>query len=359
MPASEEPATAALPRRRPLAGLVLRGCALGLTVALAAEVVRVMFGSNFHAVIPGRVYRCSQQSGAGLATLVRAQDVRTVLNLRGCNPLVPWYLEEAQATQELDICQEDICFSAGRLPSVHEVRRLVEVLDRTAYPILLHCRRGSDRTGLVSAIILLLQTDTPLAQASRQLGLRYGHVAVGRPAFLNLFLEQYEDWLGANGLAHSCAVFRRWLTREYLPGGYQGRIEMLDPPAYLPCGRIFALRFRAHNTGSGPWRLRPEGNAGVHLGYRVDDGAGHVIGIGRSGLFDAVVAPGEAIDLTLVLPVLPKPGPYRLVVDLVDEQHLWFFQTGSEPWDRELEARDKDVAAAGERNAAGLAGVAH
>src|SRR5262245_39938700 len=222
MPGREEATNPTVPRRRPLAGLVLRGCVLGLGVALAAEIVRVMLGSNFHAVIPGRVYRCSQQSGAGLAKVVRARDVRTVVNLRGCNPTVPWYLEEARATRELDICQEDICFSAGRLPSVHEVRRLVEVLDHTEYPILLHCRRGADRTGLVSAIVLLLQTDTPLARARRQLGLRYGHVAVGRPAFLNLFLEQYEGWLGEQGLAHSRAAFRRWLTQDYRPAGYDG-----------------------------------------------------------------------------------------------------------------------------------------
>src|SRR5262249_54739195 len=148
MPGHEEAPDPAVPSRRPLAGLVLRGCLLGLGLALAAEVVRVMFGSNFHAVIPERVYRCSQQDGPGLAQLVRTHDVRTVVNLRGSNAVAPWYLEEARATQELDICQEDICFSAGRLPSVHEVRRLVEVLDHTAYPILLHCRRGSDRTGL-------------------------------------------------------------------------------------------------------------------------------------------------------------------------------------------------------------------
>jgi hypothetical protein len=356
----EQAAPPARPRRRrSVPYLVFRGCVLGLVLALAAEAFRVLLGSNFHTVLPGRVYRGSQQSGAGLEQLIRAHNIRTVINLRGSNAVAPWYLEEARTTQRLAICQEDICFSAGRLPSIHEVRRLVDVLDHTAYPILLHCRRGADRTGLASAVIALLQTDMPLERARAQLGLRYGHVAFGRPAFLDLFLDQYEDWLGEHGLAHSPTIFRRWITREYKPAGYDDRVELLDAPTALPRGRCFVLRFRAHNTGTSPWCLRPDNNAGVHLGFVVWDRAGNMLGTGRAGLYDAVVAPGESIDFTLALPPLPGPGPYRLFVDMVDEQQLWFYQTGSEPWEREFEVHDEDAAAGGKRNAAGLAGLAH
>ena len=47
-----------------------------------------------------------------------------MINLRGCCTPNPWYLDECRVTQRLDVSQEDICFSAGRLPSVPEVRRL-------------------------------------------------------------------------------------------------------------------------------------------------------------------------------------------------------------------------------------------
>src|SRR5437868_10481343 len=100
---------------------------------------------------------------------------------------MPWYEDEGRVTWQRDIQQEDINLSASRMPSASELRRLVEVLDRTEYPILLHCKRGADRTGLTSAIVGLLLTDMPFDQARGQLGLRYGHLALGRPAYLDGF----------------------------------------------------------------------------------------------------------------------------------------------------------------------------
>ena len=44
-------------------------------------------------------------------------------------------------------------------------------------------------------------------------------------------------------------------------------------------------------------------------------------------MFDAVVPPGEAVDLTAALPPLP-PGRYHVQLDMIDEQHAWFYQTG-------------------------------
>src|SRR5262249_32659463 len=129
-PQTAENDTLARPRRGMLR-MALYGCALGAVLAVAAEASRVMLGHNFHAVIPGRVYRCAQLSGGALRQVIRARGIRTVINLRGCCDPFPWYLEECRATHDLDVAQEDICFSAGRLPAVHELRRLVEVLDRS------------------------------------------------------------------------------------------------------------------------------------------------------------------------------------------------------------------------------------
>jgi hypothetical protein len=87
---------------------------------------------------------------------------------------------------------------------------------------------------------------------------------------------------------------------------------------------------RCTNTSVKPWRLRPGSNAGIHAVFFLDDDTGKMIVQGRSGLFDAVVAPGGSIDLTLAFPAL-QPGKYTLRVDMTDEQHGEFLQVGSEP----------------------------
>ena len=194
-------------------------CGLAALFWGGAEAYGIFLGANFHRVVPGRVFRSAQLSGTELEQKLQFQGIRTVVNLRGsCDPS-PWYLEESRATHRLNVCQEDINFSAGHLPSVSEVRRLVEVLDRTEYPILLHCRRGADRTGMAAVMVLLLQSDASLGQARRQLGLRYGHLAFGRPANLDWFLDLYGEWLQTKGLAHSPALFLCLARTRLLPGG--------------------------------------------------------------------------------------------------------------------------------------------
>lgn len=326
--------------RRSAKMAALVGCVAGLGLAGAWEVGGVMLGRNFHAVIPGRVYRCAQPTAAGLEQVVRQHGIRTVVNLRGIGVPWPWYLDECRASHRLDVNHEDVSFSASRLPANQEVRRLIEVLDRTEYPILLHCRQGADRTGLASAVVLLLQTDASLEDARRQLSLRFGHVALDRAAHLDRFFDLYAAWLREHGLTHTPVVFRRWAEEDYCAGECRCRIEPLDVPTRVRRGEPAALRFRFRNTSLGAWRFRPENNAGVHLAFVFKDEADRGVACGRSGLIDARVEPGQGIDLTLVLPAIKRAGRYRLLVDLVDEQHCWFFQVGSEPLEREVEIYD-------------------
>jgi protein tyrosine phosphatase (PTP) superfamily phosphohydrolase (DUF442 family) len=318
----------------------LYGATVGLVFALAGETVHVMFGRNFHAVLPGRVYRCAQQSSANLERLIRAYGIRTVVNLRGCGAPLPWYLDECRATHRLGVSQEDVSLSASRLPASQEIRQLIRVLDHAEPPLLLHCRQGADRTGLAAVAVLLLQTDTDLATARRQLGPRYGHMPVQRAAHLDRFYDLYAQWLQDEGLTQSPGVFRRWAEDAYCPGECRCTFEPLELPARLALGQPGRIRLRVHNTGLGIWRFRPENHTGFHLGFVLKDTEDRGVLSGRAGLFAAEVAPQESIDLTLVVPAVGKAGRYRLLVDMVDEQHCWFYQTGSEPLERELEVHD-------------------
>lgn len=344
--------------RRPLPRAILAGCLAGIVLALGAEVGHVLFGSNLHEVIPGRVFRCSQPSGAELERLIEKHGIQTVVNLRGPCPHHPWYIAEARATHRSGVVQEDIGLSATRLPSVHELRRLVEVLDGSAQPILMHCRRGADRTGVASAVAQLLHGDVELAQARSQLGPRYGHVPLGKTARLSSFFDLYEEWLDREGCEHAPAVFRRWAREGYCPGECRCRLELREPLTSVPAGEPFIIAVRAHNTSVRPWRLKPGTLAGIHLVANLYNAQERSFGVWRAGRFDAVVAPGESIDLTLALPPL-WPGRYRLLVDMMDEQHCSFFQAGSEPLEQELEVRGEETPPGGRPGPAGLASLAN
>jgi len=348
---------------------LIGGCLFGLLLCLLVEVGHVVFACNVHVVIPGAVYRCSQPSGDDLEWLVRKYGICTIVNLRGFRAQQDWYIDECRAANRLGVSVEDISLSAGHLPPVQEVRRLVEILDRSEYPILFHCFRGVDRTGLASVLALLLRTDLPLKKARRALSLRYLHLPWGRTGRLDEFFDLYEEWLQQTGQAHSRAAFRTWLQSVYCGGACSCRLELVAPVLVgsraipfgsgelpwlaigagsrsadlvagrlrVPRGEAFALRVRCHNTSIRSWHFSPDLSAGVHTGWALTDAQDRCLAAGVAGRFHAEVRPGSSIELTVALPPLYQPGRYSLQIDMAEEQHSPFHQIGAEPLDLELE----------------------
>src|SRR5262249_35403391 len=149
-------------------------------------------------------------------------------------------------------------------------------------------QRGADRTGLVSAVALLLHTDATLAEARRQLWPRYGHVAVGRTAVIDRFFDYYEAWLSANGKTHRPDTFRHWANHEYCPGPYRAELALLSSPE-VPAGRGFALTIRAKNVSIEPWEFKTDGSGGIQLRYQLFVPGGVRLFKGHSGHLSATV----------------------------------------------------------------------
>src|SRR5262249_1302841 len=153
--------------------------------------------------------------------------------------------------------------------------------------ILIHCHQGADRTGLASAIALLLYTDASLDESLRQLGPSYGHVALGRTAHVDRFFSQYRDWLSEEGRCHSPAAFRAWAGQNYCRDGGRADFEVVGPDAgvvRVRCGESKKVTVRCHNRSRTPWRFEPGVTAGVHGHWRVIDGDDRLVTFGRTGL---------------------------------------------------------------------------
>ncbi len=322
----------------------LRLALVPIVLMFGLEFGRVYFGNNSHAVIPGLVYRTAQPSPEMLQDAVRAYGIRTVINLRGCGQPFDWYMDECRAVRELGINLEDVSFSANRTPSATELRRLVEVLDRTEFPVLLHCRRGADRTGMASVIAVLLKSDTPLAEARRQLGPRYGHIPLSHTMVLDRFFDLYEAWLGKAGRTHDGETFRHWILNEYGRSAYSyAWVEWTPLQSAIRRGEPLAFRVRVRNTSDRTWPIKAGSYAGMHIGFQIFEPGKPEPIEGRAGKLDREVHPGESWEVTLVLPPLRKPGPHRLLVDMVEENVCWFFQAGAAPHEEELHVAE-DVA---------------
>jgi hypothetical protein len=322
-------------RARSLLLSLLRGAVVGLVGASGGHLGWVLLVSNFHVVVPAMVYRTNQPSAEQLRRLITTYHIRTVINLRGFGYGADWYRNEARVTSEMGVSQEDLGFSAVRLPSPQALCQLIEVIDRSAHPIIFHCFQGADRTGLAVAVWFLLRPGVSFAQARRHLGPATGHLPVGRTRYIDSFFDLYQNWLTQHVVEHSPAVFREWVSGHYCPDGGRAEFAVIDPP--LPPGAVLALKprqssvltIRCRNTSIGPWRMQTGPNAGIHLIWYLVDDKERWLRLDRAGLLDRQVHPGEYIDLRIPLPGLP-PGRFQLRVDLFDAQQGSFLQLGND-----------------------------
>lgn len=336
MDAPEPSPTAAhdAPRRRISRRTLFRLAGGAAALGVGAEFLRVVAFTNVHTVIPGRVYRTAQLKPERLKSFIAEKGLQTVVNLRGVCSDMAWYLGECRTTHDADVNQEDITFSAKRFPAPAEVQRLVDVLDHAAYPLVFHCQRGADRTGLASTVARLLLTNDDLPTARRQMWLRYGHLAAGRTAVLDAFFDYYAEWLKGRGEAHAPDRFRRWVATDYCPGPYRAKLTAVGHQ-FRAAGRGYTITVRAENTSVEPWHFGTGAAGGLRLRYWLSDAGGRLVYRGQCGQVARVVAPGEGIELVCGFPPGPA-GAYLLHADLIDAQPIellntGFVQYGSEP----------------------------
>jgi Tyrosine phosphatase family len=307
----------------------------------AWEIGCVVFAGNFHEIIPGQLYRGAQPSGPALEALVRKHKIRTVLNVRGCCWPDRWYLDEAEVCQRLDVNLEDVSFSAVHLPSRDELRVLIDVLDRAEHPIFVHCRHGADRTGVAAVAVYLLLDDNSYDSARKQLSWRYGHAPIGKTTMLDRFVDLYGRWLERTSQQHSPSQFRHWAREEYRGGWCDAHFERVQRFFDEPhVGQPLQYDVIVRNTSDSAWQFRPLKTAGYHVTFKVLDKNQAVVHEGRAGMLDRLVQPGEKIQVVMIVPPIRITGSYRLQVDMIEEGHCWFHQTGSELWEEELVIRE-------------------
>jgi len=195
---------------------VLRTIILLLLAILAVGAAYYFFVArdNLHAVVKDQVYRSAQLDQETLSEVIERHDIRSIINLRGNHPSKAWYKEERSTANKYGVKLYDIDLSAIGLPPVTDVVKLKRLLQNVDTPILVHCRGGADRTGMASALVLLLDDETSLETAWQQLSFKYYNFmprSIGK-----LLLSQYQDWLANTKLTHSSNRFALWLENDYV-----------------------------------------------------------------------------------------------------------------------------------------------
>ena len=189
-----------------------------LTIVLSLVVFtlyQLFFSERIDTVVKGRIYRSAQLSPYSLQKIIEEKGIRTVINLRGGPRDSKWYMKEREITEKNNVLLHNIMLSPHDLPDYSTLQSILDVLSRSERPILIHCRRGSDRTGMVSALALAVEQDPPLDDVMKQFSWRYGVFPFYRSVGPYLFAK-YGQWLEETHKNHSRDNLIYWIRNEYL-----------------------------------------------------------------------------------------------------------------------------------------------
>ena len=130
---------------------------------------------NFHMVAPDRMYRSRQLDKAELIHFIKIYQIKSIVNLRGENTGSEWYQDERRVGHELGVMHYDYGISANRDVSDEDLNAIMDILRDAPKPILIHCKSGADRTGLIAALYQYALGGRNAEKAAGQLSVLYGH----------------------------------------------------------------------------------------------------------------------------------------------------------------------------------------
>jgi protein tyrosine/serine phosphatase len=104
--------------------------------------------------------------------------------------------------------------SARKAAPRDEYLRLFDIFDTAERPMVMHCKSGADRTGIASALYLLVCEGAPMAEARKQLRFwPFLHLKRSATGILDHILDLYERRCATTGPI----AIRDWFATEYDP----------------------------------------------------------------------------------------------------------------------------------------------
>jgi protein tyrosine/serine phosphatase len=160
-------------------------------------------GKRFREVTPGRFYRSGQMTAEGFTDVVQRYGIHTIINLQDeyPDPDVRLHFVGGGTIKESELCRQlgvryvylppDL-ISRRQVPEhrPQTIDRFLDLLDReSTYPVLIHCKAGLHRTGVLTAVYRMEYENWSPAQAHRELKANgFGEVA---STAANDYITQY------------------------------------------------------------------------------------------------------------------------------------------------------------------------
>lgn len=166
-----------------------------LFAGLIAYTSTVRLTKNFYEVDAGKFYRSAQLTPDEMQQAINQYAIKTVISLRGGSEESYWYKPQVEVLARNKVEFYPISLSMDSFPSKENLNEIIRLLKTAPKPILVHCRSGADRTGMVSALYQIEEMGKSKEEALEQLRFKYWYVEAFHPAMTE-FIKVYQgsDW---------------------------------------------------------------------------------------------------------------------------------------------------------------------
>jgi len=193
---------------------------LAVGIFFSAVYFANLISGNFHVVLPQKLYRSAQLNAETLNKLIPQYRIKTIINMRGPHPQEAWYNREIRISENHHAMHYDVKTDAHGLVSHAELKQLIAILQQARFPILVHCNQGADRSGLASAIGLILFSNATKTEILKQASWRYN---VYSPSSVGYeVLQNYLRWLDRQHGVFGKTSFLKWVNSSMPLQHYHG-----------------------------------------------------------------------------------------------------------------------------------------
>ena len=178
---------------------------------------RIFFDHGFlRAIYPNiwkidkNFYRSAQPSPS-LFLKFKNKGIKTIINLRGSRDDLVDQMER-RVCNNLNLNLIEFKLHSRGAPTIQQIKQSRELFKKIEYPVLIHCKSGADRTGLMATLYLIFK-GIDINTAKSQLSFKYLHVRLAKSGILDHFFDNYVNYLLNNGKFS----FWEWSDRVYRP----------------------------------------------------------------------------------------------------------------------------------------------
>jgi len=157
-----------------------------------------------------KAWRSAQPAPHHIARFAR-DGIRTIVNLRGEHAGAVQTMEQ-QACARHGIKLVNFGVLSRDVPTREQLNAARELFESVDYPMLMHCKSGADRAGLMAVLYRHVHEGAPIREAMGELSLKFGHIRQADTGILDYFFERY---LADN--ERTPMSFYEWVDRVYDP----------------------------------------------------------------------------------------------------------------------------------------------